>query len=77
MGVISKFHSNGITSLETYWMEREEYRPLSIDQVTKIFGPKKISEFASTIDVDQGTAVEGLAGMIPELIDKASSSESL
>ena len=77
MGVISTFHSDGITSLETYWMESEVNGPLSIDQVTEIFGTEKISEFASAIDVDQSTAAEGLAGMIPELIDKASSTESL
>jgi len=77
MGIVEKFQSSGITTLVTSWIGDGENNPISVDQVIDIFGSEKISEFASNIEVDQDTAVEGLSGMIPELIDKASGAGSL
>ena len=42
-----------------------------------IFGKDKVSEFASKLNIDEGTASNGLADMLPQLIDKASSGGSL
>ena len=77
MGIVSKFQSNGIGSLVSSWMGDGENSPISVDQVIDIFGSEKISEFASNMDLDQGSATEGLSSMIPELINKASSPESM
>ena len=77
MGVVSKFQSNGVSSLVIFWMGDRGNSPISTDQVIEVFGTGKISEFASNIEVDQDSAVEGLSSMIPELIDKASRPESI
>ncbi len=77
MNLISKFQSGGVTSLVTSWISDGENSPISSDQLKDIFGEEKISEFASNAGMNVDTAIDGLSGMIPDLIDQASNSESL
>lgn len=77
MGLISKFQSGGIASLISSGLGGGDSGPVPSAQLTEVFGEQKISEFADNAGLDVGTAMSGLSGMIPELIGKVSSDESL
>lgn len=76
--LISKMQgSGGLGSMVTSWLGDGANSPMSGSQVTEIFGKDKVSEFASKLNIDEGTATNGLADMLPQLIDKASSGGSM
>ena len=47
------------------------------NQVGELPGSDKVAEFASKLNVDEDTAVSGLADMLPQMVDKSSSGGSL
>lgn len=76
--LISKLQGNGgLASLASSWLGDGANTPISASQVMDIFGKDKVSEFASKLNVDEDTASNGLADMLPQLVDKASSGGSL
>ncbi len=77
MGLVSKFQSGGMGSIVSSWLGDSSNDGISTDQVTNILGESNISEFASKVGVDSGTALNGLKDTIPSLIDQASSGGSL
>ena len=71
--LISKIQGNsGLTSMAASWLGDGANSAMSESQVMDIFGKDKVSEFASKLNIDEGTASNGLADMLPKLIDKAS-----
>ena len=76
--LISKIQGNsGLASMAASWLGDGANSAMSGSQVMDIFGKDKVSEFASKLNIDEGTANNGLADMLPQLIDKASSGGSL
>ena len=76
--LVSKMQGNdGLASMVTLWLGDGENTAISGSQVRGIFGQDKVSEFASKLNIDEGTASNGLADMLPQLIDKASSGGSM
>ncbi len=77
MGLVSKFQSGGLGGVVSSWLGDGDNDSISTDQVTNMLGESNISEFASKIGVDPGTAINGLKGTIPDMIDQSSSGGSL
>ena len=76
--LISKIQGNsGLAGMAASWLGDGANSAISGSQVLDIFGKDKVTEFASKLNIDEGTASNGLADMLPQLIDKASSSGSL
>ena len=76
--LISKMQGNGgLASMAASWLGDGENTAMSGSQVMEIFGQDKVSEFASKLNIDEGTASNGLAEMLPQLVDKASSGGSM
>jgi len=76
--LISMFMGNGgVASLAQSWLGDGDNQSISPQSIISMLGESKVSEFASKIGVDSGTAASGLSDMIPNLIDKASSGGSL
>ena len=76
--LVSMFIGNGgIASLAQSWLGDGDNQSISPQSIIGMFGESNVSEFASKIGVDSGTAASGLSDMIPDLIDKASSGGSL
>lgn len=69
--------SGGLASMASSWLGDGANAAMSSGQVMELFGKEKVSEFASKLNVDEDTASNGLADMLPQLIDKASSGGSL
>jgi len=76
--LISKIQGNsGLASMATSWLGDGANSAMSGSQVMDIFGNDKVSEFASKLNIDEAAASDGLADMLPQLIDKASSGGSM
>ena len=76
--LISKMQGNGgLASMAASWLGDGANSAMSGSQVMDVFGKDKVSEFASKLNIDEATASNGLADMLPQLIDKASSGGSL
>ena len=76
--LVSQLQGNGgLASMVASWLGDGENTAMSGSQVMDIFGQDKVSEFASKLNIDEGTASNGLADMLPQLIDKASSGGSM
>ena len=75
--LMSKMQGGGLTSMAASWLGDGANSAMSGGQIMDIFGKDKVSDFASKLNIDEGTASNGLADMLPQLIDKASSGGSL
>ena len=76
--LISKIQGNsGLASMAASWLGDGANSAMTGSQVMDVFGKDKVSEFASKLNIDEGTASNGLADMLPQLIDKASSGGSI
>jgi uncharacterized protein YidB (DUF937 family) len=75
--LLSKMDSAGLGTIAQSWLGDGSNTQISSDQVTKLLGPDKISEFASKLGVTKEEAAGGLSDALPNMIDKASSGGSL
>lgn len=77
-GLVSGMAANAdLGSLVSSWLGDGANEMLAPDRVAEIVGGDKLSAFASQLGVDDGTAATGLADVLPEILDKASSGGSL
>ena len=76
-GLISKLQGSGMADLAASWLGDGENIAISGQQVSEVLGADKVSEFASALNIDTDSAQNGLAKMLPQLIDKSSSGGQL
>ncbi len=77
-GLVSSMSANAdLGSLVSSWLGDGANEMLSAESVAGIFGSDKLAAFASQLGVDNASAAEGLAAVLPEMVDKASSGGSL
>lgn len=76
--LVAKLQGNaGLGGMVSSWLGDGANTAMSGSQVMDIFGKDKVSEFASKLNIDEGTASNGLADVLPQLVDKASSGGSM
>ena len=77
--VVQKLQGGGgdLASMAQSWLGDGDNMPISGSQVTELLGGNKVQEFAQKLGLDQNQASEGLASMLPNLIDKSSNGGSL
>jgi uncharacterized protein YidB (DUF937 family) len=76
-GIAEKLKEGGLGDQVTSWLGDGDNSPVSADQLTNAFGSDKISEMASKLGLDAGSAAETLSQVMPSLMDKLSSGGSL
>ncbi len=77
-GLVASMSANAdIGNLVSSWLGDGANEVLSAESVAGIFGSDKLSAFASQLGIDDALAAGGLAEVLPEMIDKASSGGSL
>lgn len=77
-GLASKMASSGeLGSVVSSWLGDGGNSAISAESIMGLLGDSKVSDFASTLGTDTGTAASGLADVLPQLMDKASSGGSL
>ena len=77
--VVQQLQGGGgdLANMAKSWLGDGDNMPISASQVTELLGNDKVQDFAQKMGLDQGQASEGLASMLPNLIDKSSSGGSL
>lgn len=77
-GLAGKMASSGeLKNILGTWLGDGANAPISADSIANILGNEKVAAFASQIGTDSSTAAEGLADVVPQMMDKASSGGSL
>lgn len=76
-GLVSSMQGGGMSSLLESWLGDGANSPVSAQQIGDILGSEKIASFASSLNIDTDSARAGLAEVLPEIVDKASSGGSL
>ena len=76
--LVQKFTSSGgLAAMASSWLSDGDNLSVSGEQVQGVLGSAQINQFADRLGLDSSSALAGLKGMIPDLIDKASSGGSL
>jgi uncharacterized protein YidB (DUF937 family) len=76
-GLIGQMNSGGLASLAQSWLADGGNAGIGVNQLMSMFGSDSINNFAAQLGIDQDTALQGLKGAVPEMVDKASSGGTL
>jgi len=77
-GVISNLTQNGgLGDIVSSWLGDGENISISPETISSIFENEKISNFASSLNIQEDEAVELLSNSLPEIIDNVSSGGSI
>lgn len=75
--LLGQLNNGGLASLAASWLGDGANSPVSSNQITDLLGQSNVSNFAQELGVDEAQASDGLASMIPDLIDGNSKGGSL
>ncbi|MEE4329838.1 MAG: YidB family protein [Wenzhouxiangella sp.] len=76
-GLIDQMKRGGLAQLAQSWLGDGKNAGIDVGDLTSMFDSEKISAFATQLGLDRDTAMEGLRGAVPEMVDKASSGGTL
>jgi uncharacterized protein YidB (DUF937 family) len=77
-GLVSKMSQNGdLGSLVGSWLGDGANSAVSAESLTQLFGQADLAKFASQLGVNPETATQGLAQVLPQVMDQASSGGNL
>lgn len=77
-GLAGKMASSGeLGGIVSSWLGDGGNGAISADSLLGLLGDSKVSDFASSLGTDTGTAAAGLADVLPQMMDQASSGGSL
>ena len=75
--LVGKMQGGGLASLAESWLGEGGNAGIGAEQLMSMFGSGNIMRFADKLGLDQDTALEGLKGAVPEMVDKASTGGTL
>lgn len=67
----------GLAAIASSWLGDGNNQSISASQILAVLGNDKVANFAAQLGLDTGKASEGLAGIVPDLIDKNSKGGAL
>ena len=69
--------SGGLADVVGSWLGDGPNAGISANDILDLFGNAEVDNFAANVGADRGTAASGLAQVLPEIMDKASSGGSI
>ena len=69
-GLMKTFNEKGLGDIIASWVGTGKNLPISADQILSVLGKKNVAEVAQEAGTDTNTAADGLASVLPGLIDK-------
>lgn len=69
-GLAQTFKDKGLGDVISSWIGTGNNLPVSADQIKEALGADQLQEIAKNAGVSQEEASQGLAGLLPEIIDK-------
>jgi uncharacterized protein YidB (DUF937 family) len=71
-GIMSKLQASGLGDKAQSWVGTGDNEAISPDEVKRALGPDEVRNAAQRAGVSEDEAATGIAGMLPQLIDKVS-----
>ncbi len=72
---VSGLSENGLGEIVGSWLGNGENKSIDPEQVSALLGSEKVSQFASGLGLEEGSALQALADALPQVIDQATSGE--
>ena len=69
-GLVQMFKDKGLGDTISSWISTGENLPVSADQIKHVLGADQIQQISKDVGVSQEEISKGLAGLLPEVIDK-------
>lgn len=69
-GLVEMFRNKGLGDAVSSWIGTGENSPVSGDEVAGTFGSDRIGEIARGLGVSESEASQGLADLLPQVIDR-------
>lgn len=69
-GLAKTFAEKGLGDAVSSWIGTGQNQPVSGDQITQALGSDQITDIAQKLGLGQQDAANGLAGLLPDVIDK-------
>jgi uncharacterized protein YidB (DUF937 family) len=69
-GLVQMFKDKGIGDAMSSWISTGKNLPVSAEQIKQALGADQIQQISNNVGVSQEEASKGLAGLLPEIIDK-------
>lgn len=69
-GLAQTFKDKGLGDVVSSWISTGKNLPVSADQIKQALGSDQIQQISKNAGVSQEEASKGLAGLLPEIIDK-------
>ena len=69
-GLAQLFAQRGYGDAVNSWISRDKNHEITTPQLQEVLGQERIREVASNAGVTETEAADGLAGMLPQLVDK-------
>jgi uncharacterized protein YidB (DUF937 family) len=76
-GLLGGLKEKGLGSVADSWLGDGDNAEISADQVKDVLGGDKIKEAAEALGADEGSLLDGLKDLLPQMVDKSSSGGSL
>ncbi|HSJ73020.1 MAG TPA: YidB family protein [Miltoncostaeaceae bacterium] len=71
-GILSKLEASGLGDRVQSWLGTGANKEISPDEAKQALGPEEVTRAADRAGVSEDEAAGGIAGMLPELIDRVS-----
>lgn len=75
--IVSGLQKGGLGNIAASWLGDGENEAISTDQVKDLLGADKIGEVAAELGSDEGSLLDSLKDVLPQMVDKSSSGGSL
>ena len=75
--MVTKMQGGNLASMASSWLGSGSNEIIGANQLRKLFGDDKISQFASQLGTDEDTALGGLSEALPKMMDQGSPDGSL
>lgn len=76
-GLLGQFQAQGLGDHVASWIGTGENQPISAEHIQAALGPDQLQQLASQAGLSHGETASGLAGLLPQVIDKLSPGGSL
>ena len=70
LGLVNTLRQSGLDDVVSSWISTGENKPISSEQVQNALGEGQINQMAQNMGVSRQEVSTGLAGLLPQLIDK-------
>jgi uncharacterized protein YidB (DUF937 family) len=68
-GLLQQFSQSGLSEQVQSWVSSGNNLPISAEHITQALGSGKIQDIAQQLGIDHADAANGLASLLPQLVD--------